>query len=137
MTLPKPPPLPVDLDLEPFQVAGPEEATQREGMLRDPRDLLISSLQRELHTLQLLQRQPISEPPPDPDIADTDIEPAPETRPSRAVLRKQRAVSISKALGKWSFLLGALPFVGAVVVKTWPQTAAPVDFVLQLLEQLK
>lgn len=128
----KPPPLP-DRYLEPYEVVDrkSEETTQREGMLRDPRDLLISSLQQEVHTLRLIQQLP-SEPPP-----AFEDELAPDTRPSLLVLRKQRAVSISKALGKWSFLLGALPFVGAVVVKQWPQLAAPVDFVLELLRELQ
>lgn len=120
----RPPPLPVDLELEPFAVVDREGDTEREGMLKDPRDLLISSLQQELFTLKLLQRaQPISEPPP-------ASEPVPETRPSQLVLRKQRAARVTRWLGKWGALIGLLPLAGGVVTKLWPDYADLVELVL-------
>ncbi len=124
----KPPPLP-DRFLEPYEVVSrsSEETTQREGMLRDPRDLLISSLQQEVHTLRLIQQLPSDPPPP------FDDEPAPDTRPSLLVLRKQRAAKATKLLGKWGALLTLLPFIGGAVTKLWPDYADLVVLALTAL----
>lgn len=47
----------------------------------------------------------------------------------------ERAIARSKAqvarlLGKWAFLLGAVPFIGAAVARKWPQYADLVDVAL-------
>lgn len=122
----KPPPLP-DRYLEPYEVVSrkSEETTQREGMTRDPRDLLISSLQQEVHTLRLIQQLPSEPPPP--------FDEAPDTRPSLLVLRKQRAARVTKLLGKWAALLALLPLVGGIVARKWPEYSGVVDIALQVL----
>lgn len=133
----KPPPLP-DRYLEPYEVVSrrDEETTQREGFTKDPRDLLISSLQQEVRTLRLIQQLPSEPPQPFEDSEELD-ESAPDTQPSRRAKRKQQVVSISKLLGKWAGLLTLLPFIGAFVAKQWPQLTAPVDFVLELVRRLQ
>lgn len=108
-----PPPLPPRPFVpEPFHEVDREGDTLREGMTRDPRDVLIDSLREELAQLQAAND---SAPPP--------------TLPS---MRKRRA-EVVRLFGKWSFLIAGLPLAGGVVTRRWPEYAGLVDVVVECL----
>ena len=60
-------------------------------------------------------------PPPLPDRATEGDTGERVARPKAQVV---------KLLGKWAFLLGAVPFIGAAVARKWPQYADLVDVAL-------
>ncbi len=91
----------------------------------DPRDRLIADMRQEIDSLRLLSLRA-----PDPETADTE---PPPTRPSERVRRAKQAKAAAVFTGKWTFLLTALPFIGAAVAKKWPEYSELVNVALQLV----
>jgi hypothetical protein len=136
----RPPPLPPRDPRQPYlrsKSTPPDGGLKSSGSIRqvtrdlgryasvDPRDILIGQMRDEIASLRLLGDR-LPDNVPESETADTE---PPPTRPSMRV-RNARA---AKLLGKWTFILGALPFIGAAIARKWPQYSEPVDFVLHLV----